>query len=85
MILHGRRIRETHNVYGAVWPAFGSNAWCHARFYAGFGHSACKASLKVRTESEEIPKTDSLADFPHEVKVKVDVMEGGEGGAENFA
>src|SRR5215469_2865974 len=49
------------------------------------GDTRCKTSPKLRTESQEVPKTDRLADFAHHVKVKVHVMEGGERGAENFA
>ena len=32
--------------------------------------------MEVRAESFERSKTDSLANFPHHVKVKVQVMEG---------
>src|SRR6185437_12183667 len=48
------------------------------------GDSRFETSLKRRTEFPEVPKTDSLADFGHDVKVKVDVMEGVQSGAENF-
>src|SRR5580700_602056 len=33
-----------------------------------------EACLKVRAESFELSKTDSLPNFPHDVKVKVDVV-----------
>src|ERR1700733_6756756 len=36
----------------------------------------CEACLKVRTEFLELPKTDSLANFTHDVKVKVEVVVG---------
>jgi hypothetical protein len=35
-----------------------------------------QTSLKVRAELFELPKTDSLANFAHYVKVKVDVVVG---------
>src|SRR5215472_5294611 len=35
-----------------------------------------EACLKVRAESSELSKTDSLPNFPHDVKVKVDVVMG---------
>jgi hypothetical protein len=35
-----------------------------------------QTSLKVRAELFEVPKTDSLANFAHVVKVKVDVVVG---------
>src|SRR5690348_10817708 len=48
------------------------------------GDSRFETSLKRRTEFPEVPKTDSLADFGHDVKVKVDVMEGVQSRAEDF-
>src|SRR5271170_6163698 len=33
-----------------------------------------EACLKVRAETFELPKTDSLPNFPHDVKVKVEVV-----------
>jgi hypothetical protein len=35
-----------------------------------------QTSLKVRAELFEVPKTDSVANFAHDVKVKVDVVVG---------
>ena len=41
-------------------------------------------SLKVRAELFELPKTDSLANFAHYVKVKVDVVVGVQNYREEF-
>ena len=44
-----------------------------------------QTSLKVRTELFEHPKTDSLSDSPHDVKVKVDVVVGVQDGRQKFS
>jgi hypothetical protein len=43
-----------------------------------------EACLKVRAESFELSKTDSLANLPHYVKVKVDVVVGVQDARERF-
>src|ERR1700683_4626164 len=42
-------------------------------------------SLKVRAELFELPKTDSVANFAHYVKVKVDVVVGVQNDREEFS
>ena len=44
-----------------------------------------QTSLKVRAELFELPKTDSLANFVHYVKVKVDVVVGVQNYREEFS
>ena len=44
-----------------------------------------QTSLKVRAELFELPKTDSLANFAHYVKVKVNVVVGVQDGGEEFS
>ena len=44
-----------------------------------------QTSLKVRAELFELPKTDSLANFAHYVKVKVDVVVGVQDDREEFS
>src|SRR5580700_7491543 len=44
-----------------------------------------EACLKVRAESFELSKTDSLPNFPHDVKVKVDVVVGVQDARKRFA
>ena len=44
-----------------------------------------EACLKVRAESFELSKTDSLANFAHHVKVKVEVVVGVQDGREEFS
>src|SRR5271154_956950 len=51
---------------------------------AHFGMPDIEACVQVRAESREIPKTDSLANFAHHVKVKVDVVVGVQDRAKQF-
>src|SRR5580704_17636338 len=46
------------------------------RAHQPLGFVLFQTSLKVRAELFELPKTDSLANFAHYVKVKVDVVVG---------
>src|SRR5580658_1628207 len=43
-----------------------------------------EACLKIRAESFETSKTDSLANFPHDVKVKVEIVVGVQDGGKRF-
>src|SRR5271154_265340 len=52
---------------------------------AHFGMPDIEACVQVRAESREIPKTDSLANFAHHVKVKVDVVVGVQDGRKELA
>jgi hypothetical protein len=44
-----------------------------------------KACLKVRAESFELPKTNSVANFAHDVKVKVQVVVGVQDRCQEFS
>src|SRR5216683_2644105 len=48
------------------------------------GRVRLEARMQLGRESGQIPKCDRLADLPHDVKVKVDVVEGTEDGREKF-
>lgn len=49
------------------------------------GFSLGKAGLKLRAESFQVPKSDSLSDLPHHVKVKVEIMVGVQDDREKFS
>src|SRR5271156_1885628 len=44
-----------------------------------------QTSLKVRAELFELPKTDSVANFAHDVKVKIDIVGGVQDDREKFS
>src|SRR5271156_71007 len=54
------------------------------RAHQPLGFVLFQTSLKVRAELFELPKTDSLANFAHYVKVKVDVVVGVQNYREEF-
>src|ERR1700690_2117098 len=60
---------------------------CCPAFTAPYGLfiCLCEACLKVRADSFELSKTDSLANFTHYVKVKVQVMVGVQDGREKLS
>jgi hypothetical protein len=60
---------------------------CSARDRAQhlLGFVLFQTSLKVRAELFELPKTDSLANFAHYVKVKVNVVVGVQDRSEEFS
>src|SRR5207245_5702593 len=48
------------------------------------GRVRLEARMQLGRESGQVPKCDRLADLPHDVKVKVDVVEGAEDGGKEF-